>query len=55
MVELLVDGWAQPQATSVATASPLRFRNAVGVIESKTRSADVFNPVMIRDVYHHAS
>jgi hypothetical protein len=55
MVELLVDGWAQPQATSVASASQLRFRTAVVVIERKTRGAHVFNPVMIRDVYHHAS
>jgi hypothetical protein len=55
MVELLVDGWAQPQATSVASASQLRVRIAVVVIERKTRGAHVFDPVMIRDVYHHAS
>jgi len=55
MAELLFDGWAQPQATSVASASQLTFRIAVVVIDRKARSPDVFNPVMIRDVYHHAS
>jgi hypothetical protein len=53
MVELLFEGWAQPNATSMATASPVAL--PIDLMETKARSGKVFRPVMIRDVYAHLS
>jgi hypothetical protein len=39
-------------AKSTVSASPLMVR-VVSVIETKTGAGDVFEPVIIRDVYHH--
>jgi hypothetical protein len=59
MMELLFEGWAQPHATSMATASRVAFRVDLGgagvVIETKARASDVFKPVMIRDMYAQLS
>jgi hypothetical protein len=53
MSVLLVDGWAPAQAISVASASQRAFAIGVGVIDDEARVRDVFDPVMIHDVYHH--
>jgi hypothetical protein len=62
MAALLFDGWVQPQAAKMARATQVVFRieaNVVGrligrLMRRKTRGANVFDPVMIGDVYHHA-
>jgi hypothetical protein len=53
MVVLLVDGWAHAPASRPPSASQVPFRSDVRVIEDNARAADIFDPVMIHDVYHH--
>jgi hypothetical protein len=55
MSVLLGEGWAHAQATIAASAAPIRMGNGLdcGVIGDKARRRDVFDPVMIRERYHH--
>jgi len=54
---VVVDDWAHPHAASVASAASgartARVEAVVAFIDNHARVADVFNPVMIREVYHH--
>jgi hypothetical protein len=64
MAALLFDGRVHPQAPRMARATQVGFqidgfRIQVGVTERlmgrKARAGNVFDPVTIGDVYHHAS